>query len=255
MLFISSPAKRLDFSSTWNSQVTTRPIFSLEANKIASILEKKSIEQLSRTMRISKKLAELNFKRYKSWDSGNTKHLKPAILAYQGDVYKALDVNSLGAHEKKYLQNHLRIITGMYGVLHPYDLIQAYRLEMRLKVGDKNIDNLYTFWSKKITIELNTMIETANHAFCINVASQEYSKVLDLSSLLVPLINISFTQMKNGVVKSIGIHNKRARGLLIRFAAQNKSNCLEDLAAFSSDGYKLVKKTDGEMVFLTTNFS
>jgi cytoplasmic iron level regulating protein YaaA (DUF328/UPF0246 family) len=250
MLILSSPAKRLDFTENWESKIISKATFNKEANQIAKILENQSVQDLSETLKISNKLAKLNFTRLKVWDSNDTKKLKPAILAYQGDVYKALDFPSLYIAEKKYLQKHFIIITGMYGLLKPYDLIQAYRLEMKIKLGKKDINSLYDFWSQKIISKLNQEIADNNHKHCINLASQEYSKVIDKNLLKVPLINIKFTQLKNGVVKSIGVHNKRARGLMLRYLSQNKSNNLFDIEKFDCEGYELVNKNTNELVFL-----
>lgn len=250
MLFISSPAKRLDFSIEWDSKVVSEAFFINEANSIANFLKNQSIDKLSKTLKISTALAELNYKRYQDWDSTDIKKAKPALLAYQGDVYKFLDVYSLNNTEGKYLQKHFRIISGMYGLLKPYDLIQAYRLEMKIKLGNQNINSLYDFWTGKITAELNRQIVDGNYKYCVNLASQEYSKVIDLTLLKVPLININFSQLKNGVRKSIGIHNKKARGQMIRYFAQNKVTTISDIEKFNIDGYELVEKNDTEMFFL-----
>jgi len=251
MLFLSSPAKRLDFSLNWNSQIVSEAAFVAEADVLARVLSGYGVEKLAKKLQVSQKLAELNFARYQDWDSTNENQLKPALLAYQGDVYKALDTASLDLKSQKYLQSNLRILSGMYGLLKPYDVIQAYRLEMRLKLGESHLDSLYKYWSKKITSELNTQLASGSHDYCVNLASQEYSKAIDLKNLSRPLINIKFTQLRNGTIKSIGLLNKRARGLMLRYAAQTEASSLDDLALFTEGGYRLVTRSDLELVFLS----
>lgn len=250
MIFLSSPAKRLDFSPDWDSSLINQPVFTTHANTISKLLKKKTVDELSKILQISSKLAELNFIRYQDWNSNNKDQLKPAILAYQGDVYKSLNISTLDEDEQKYLQDNFRIVSGMYGLLKPFDLIQAYRLEMKIKLGFKNLDNLYDFWSEKINNELNIQIKNSDHKYCVNLASQEYSKIINRQLLGIPFINIKFTQLKDGEVKSFGIYNKKARGLMVRYAAQTNAKTIKDLEKFNLDGYKLIERSDKELIFL-----
>lgn len=250
MLIITSPAKTQNFSEEWKATTVTKPEFSDLTDQLASILVQYSEKELSQKLKISSKLAQLNHSRLSEWESSKTSRQKPAILAYEGDVYRGLDVTSLNEKNKDYLQQHLRILTGMYGVLRPFDLIQPYRLEMKTKLGEEAVDSLYEYWESEVTKALNTTVKQANYSLCLNLASQEYSKVVDIDALACRMVDVRFTQMRDGKVKSIGIYNKKARGLLIRFAAMTNAGTLDDISKFNLEGYSLVSQTESQLEFL-----
>lgn len=191
MIVLTSPAKTLDLSSTWDENIT-QPIFLKEAALIAQKLKILSKQKLTITLNVSEKLGELNYQRFQDWENKHTrKNSRPAILTYKGDVYRPLSLNYSKA-EKEYLQKSLRIITGLYGLLRPYDLMQAYRLEMKiaLKVKDKN--NLYEYWKEKITADLKNDLKTHENKIVVDLASNEYSKAVDLNKLGAEVIHIEF---------------------------------------------------------------
>ena len=236
MKIVISPAKSLDFETNVPTSTYSEGIFLNEASKLNAVLKKKSPKQLSELMHISDKLGNLNWQRNEDWKLPfSIKNAKQAVFAFKGDVYIGLDAYSLSEAKIQQLQQKLRILSGQYGLLKPLDLMQAYRLEMgtKLKIGTK--ENLYQFWGSKITNALNDELEE-NEVF-VNLASNEYFKVIESKLLKVPVITPVFKDYKNGKLKIISFYAKKARGLMVRYIIDNSIENLEDLKGFKSEGY------------------
>ena len=250
MKIVISPAKSLDFESKALTSLHTNSVFLDEAAKLNSVLKKKSVKKLSELMHISANLGQLNYERNQEWDLPfNLENAKQAIYAFTGDVYRGLDVNTIPEDKLPQLQDKLRILSGQYGILKPLDLMQPYRLEMstKLKVGRK--DNLYQFWGSSITKALNK--EMTDDELFVNLASNEYFKVIKPKELKVPVITPVFKEYKNGVYKTIAIFAKLARGSMTRYIIQNNIETIEGLKGFNSDKYGFDSKlsTETELVF------
>ncbi len=237
MLAIISPAKSLDFDSPSVTKIHTQPAFLKEAKTINQALKKLSPADLSDLMSISPKLGELNFHRNQQWQPPfDEKNAKQAVLAFTGDVYQGLDAPSLSEKELEQVQQKVRILSGLYGLLNPLDLIQAYRLEMGTRLGVDGAENLYAFWREKLTPKLNKELKAAGGPL-INLASNEYYKAIDAKKIEADIITPAFKDLKNGKYKVISFYAKKARGLMCRFIAKNELTKAEDLKAFDLDGY------------------
>lgn len=255
MLILTSPAKRLDFESDWAEDVsaTSQPTFLAEANTIARKLAQLSQDQLAKTLSISQSLAELNTHRFQNWQTQPTKNsAKPAILAYQGDVYQQLTPKNYSPAQQTNAQHSLRIISGLYGILKPYDLIQPYRLEMKTKLKVETGSTLVEFWRPKLTTALNTAIANHKHQVVLNLASQEYAAAIDFSSLTAPVITVNFKYQRQGKLKSIGILAKRSRGQMIQFLISRTISDRHQLADFQTLGYQLQAETATSLTFVQT---
>lgn len=232
-----SPAKSMDFETISNLKSSSLPLFLNQSDKIMHVLQKKSPKNLMELMVISAVLADLNWTRNQEWIiNHNLKNAKQAISAFTGDVYVGLDVNSLNNFEIDFLQEKLYILSGLYGLLKPLDLIQPYRLEMgtKLKVGSKS--NLYQFWSKELIKHLNSELKVDD--YLINLASNEYFKAVDKKNLITQnIITPEFKDYKNGELKMIGFFAKKARGMMVRFIAKNAIDNIKDLKRFNYEGY------------------
>jgi cytoplasmic iron level regulating protein YaaA (DUF328/UPF0246 family) len=238
MISIVSPAKSLDFDNKAPVSDYSLPLFLEESQKIVNVLKDYSPEDLSKLMNISKDLGLLNANRYQDFKTPfKLENAKQAIFAFTGDVYKGLDAKSLTIKIIDYAQTHFKILSGLYGILKPLDLIQAYRLEMGTKISINNSTSLYDFWSNNITSELNINLESTNSQFLLNLASNEYSKSIDVKSLNAEVITPVFKDWKNGQYKIISFFAKKARGLMSRYVLENKIKNPNDLRAFDSDGY------------------
>ena len=239
MLIVISPAKSLDFSQKVNNKEKSEPIFLNEAQILIEELRKYKHEELSSLMSISAKLAELNYERFIKWHLPFTsQNAKPAINVFKGDVYQSLDAKSLSAKEIKFANNHLRILSGLYGILSPLDIMQEYRLEMGTKLTNSKGKNLYDFWGNKITIAINKAIEeSSGEKVLINLASNEYFKSIQKKHLNYEVVTPVFKDYKNGQYKIISFFAKKARGLMSRFIIQNKINKAEDIKAFDLANY------------------
>lgn len=252
MKILLSPAKSLDFESKLPTEKHTQALFLTEAEKLNSILEKKSKKQLKDLMNISDNLAELNYQRYKSFTTPfSIENARPAIYAFSGDVYVGLDAYTIPKNKIDLLQDRIRILSGLYGVLKPLDLMQPYRLEMGtdLKINTKK--NLYEFWGNKITDALNA--ELADDDMVLNLASNEYFKSVNTKKLKGKLINPVFKDFKNGKLKIISFFAKKARGSMTRYVIENNVNSLESLLNFDVEGYHFSKnetKSETNPVFI-----
>jgi len=236
MKIVISPAKSMNFESKAPTQEFSQPIFLKEADRLSKILKKKSARSLSKLMSISPTLGQLNYERNQNWELPfDLDNAKQAVYAFTGEVYRGLDANSLPLEDLDFLQEHLRIISGQYGILKPLDLMQPYRLEMgtKLKVGVK--PNLYKFWDTQITKTLNAELEEGE--LFVNLASNEYFKVLQAKDLKVPVITPVFKDFKNGQYKFMSFFGKKARGLMARYIIQNKIDDPEKMKLFDSEGY------------------
>ncbi len=250
MKIVISPAKSLDFETTVPTNRYTDARFLDKAEKLNRVLKKKSPKVLSKLMSISPKLGELNWQRNQEWHLPFTEeNSRQAVYAFNGDVYIGLDSYSIPVDKLDQLQDKLRILSGQYGLLKPFDLIQAYRLEMgtKLKMGRKN--NLYQYWGDIITKALND--ELNDDEVFVNLASNEYFKVVKPKLLKVPVITPVFKDYKNGKLKMISFFAKKARGMMVRYIIDNDIDKAEDLKGFNYDGYAFDIKlsSDSELVY------
>jgi len=236
MKIVISPAKSLDFETELPTDRYSEARYLEQAEKINKVLKKKSPRVLSKLMSISPKLGELNWQRNQDWQLPFTpKNSRQAVYAFKGDVYLGLDTYTITLDNLDQLQNKLRILSGQYGMLKPLDLIQAYRLEMgtKLKIGRK--DNLYQIWGDSITNTLNEELESGE--LFINLASNEYFKVIKTKLLKVPIITPVFKDYKNGQLKMISFFAKKARGMMVRYIIDNNIESVEGIKGFNYDGY------------------
>ena len=237
MKIVLSPAKSLNFELKLPAAQFTKNIFLNESRIINSEIKKLQPAELSNLMNISDTLAQLNWVRNNVWKTPFTaENARPAIYAFDGDVYTGLDVFSLPVNKIEMLQNKVRILSGLYGLLKPLDLMQAYRLEMGIKISIGESKNLYDFWKTKITASLNK--ELKKDELFVNLASKEYFSAIDNKQLKVPVITPEFKDLKNGKLKIISFFAKRARGLMVRYIIDHNIETIEGLKDFDSDGYR-----------------
>jgi hypothetical protein len=251
MKLVISPAKSLDFKTAVPTTQFTQGIFLNEAQKLSTILKKKSPKKLSELMSISTKLGELNWQRNQDWELPfSLENARQAVYAFNGDVYTGLDVYTLPLEKIEQLQQKLRILSGQYGILKPLDLMQPYRLEMgtKLKVGKK--ENLYQFWDKKVTEALNS--EMKSDEVLVNLASNEYFKVINPKLLKVPVITPVFKDYKGEKLKIISFFAKKARGLMARYILDNNIETVEGLKGFNSEGYAFDSNLSNEKELVFT---
>lgn len=242
MLIVISPAKTLDYDTPPKTKVFTTPDYLGQSQQLINRLRNFSSLDISDLMKVSAKIADLNFDRYESWKKPFTvKNAKQAILAFKGDVYTGLNAESFKADDFKFAQKHLRVLSGLYGLLRPLDLMQPYRLEMGTKLKTDSGKNLYEFWGSDITEGLNAQLKKTKSEYLINLASNEYFKSVKPNELNAEIITPAFKEFKNGEYKMIGIYAKKARGLLSRYIIQNKLSNPEDIKSFDEDGYRFNK--------------
>lgn len=239
MLIVVSPAKTLDYETPAKTKNHSIPDFLPDSKKLIQQLREFSPIDISELMNVSSKIADLNYDRYKSWTANfNEKNAKQAILAFKGDVYTGLDAESFSAADFKFAQNHLRVLSGLYGLLRPLDLMKPYRLEMGTRLKNSRGKNLYEFWGSEITQALNTQLKNIKSDYLINLASNEYFKSVKTKEIKGEIITPAFKDYKAGQYKMIGVYAKKARGSLSRFVIKNKLSDPEDLKAFDEDGYR-----------------
>jgi len=237
MLMIISPAKTLDYESPLATETHTQPDFLDDACELIDQLKTLEPHQVSNLMNISDKLGQLNAERFRNWHTPFTPdNARPSVLAFKGDVYTGLDAESFSEEDFSFAQKHLRILSGLYGLLKPLDLMQPYRLEMGTKFENTRGKDLYAFWGRKITDALNQLLAD-DDKILINLASNEYFKSVQKKSLDARLITPQFKDWKNGQYKMISFYAKKARGLMCRYAIQNRITNAEDLKGFNLDGY------------------
>lgn len=235
MKMVISPAKSLQFDSQLPSINFTTPNFSEEAKLINGLLKKKTSKALSELMHISDKLAQLNWERNQLFNSHESNNRRPAIFTFNGDVFHGLDANTLSLEKIHRMQNQLRILSGLYGLLRPLDLIQPYRLEMGTNFSLGTHKNLYDFWKDKTTQQLNLEMEEGE--LFVNLASNEYFNVIDIKKLVAKIVTPQFKDFKNGKLKIISFFAKKARGMMVRHLVDVNAKTIEDIKTFNSDGY------------------
>lgn len=252
MLIVISPAKTLDYDTPPKTKTFTLPDYLDQSQQLITCLRELSSKDIQKLMTVSPKIADLNFDRYKSWRKKFTPaNAKQAILAFKGDVYTGLDAESFNARDFKFAQGHLRVLSGLYGLLRPLDLMQPYRLEMGTKLATKKGKNLYEFWDTQITEGLNQQLKKIKSEHLINLASNEYFKSVKVKHLNAEVITPEFKDYKNGQYKMLGIYAKKARGSMSRFIIKNQLSSPEDIKDFNEDGYAFNKKLskDNKWVF------
>ncbi|WP_026954970.1 peroxide stress protein YaaA [Algoriphagus vanfongensis] len=243
MLILISPAKTLDYSSP-SIQDFTQPDFTSDIKALVSVMKKKSAEDIAKLMHVSDNLANLNEERYKTFEKEfNLENSKQALLAFKGDVYTRIDVDNYSQEDFDFAQDHLRILSGLYGLLKPLDLIQPYRLEMGTKLETKKGKNLYEYWDKKIAKAINT---AADGQPIINLASQEYFKAVDVKTLKSPVTTIHFKEHREGNYQVIGFFAKQARGMMCNYAIKNKITSPQDLKLFNEEKYEFSESLSSE---------
>lgn len=239
MLIVLSPAKSLDYKTPVKVKTTTLPEFVSESAKLIADLKKLSPQDIAKLMGLSDQLAALNVGRYRDWSKKFTEeNSKPAIYAFDGDVYDGFDVRTLNAKSLEFAQNHIRILSGLYGALRPLDLMQAYRLEMGTSFQNARGKDLYAFWGNRVTKSIKEVLDKQKKPVLLNLASEEYFKVLQPKDLGCPVISPVFQDAKDGKYKIISFYAKRARGLMARFVVENRIADPVDLKGFNLDGYK-----------------
>ena len=239
MKILISPAKSLDFENNVDASISSEPIFVDQAFKINNTIKNLSAPDLSSLMSISPKLSELNWSRNQDFQKIDSKE-KEAIFAFNGDVYDGIDANTINTSNYKKLQNSLRILSGLYGILKPFDKIKAYRLEMGTKISINGSKNLYDFWKESVT---NSLIGEINaNEIIVNLASNEYFSVIDKSLISNTIVTPQFKDFKNGKLKIISFYAKKARGLMTRFLIDNDIKSLSDIEGFNSSGYMFSQK-------------
>ncbi len=243
MLILVSPAKTLDFESPPGFADTTQPLLLDHSEALIRELRPLKSAKLGQLMNISSKLAELNAQRFTDWSTPFTaKTAKQAIYAFQGDVYLGLQAETMGKRDINFAQKHLRILSGLYGVLRPLDLMQAYRLEMGTRFANKRGANLYQFWKNHVTDVLNEDLASQKKPFVLNLASNEYFKVVNRNHLNAEIISPVFKDRKNGEYKLISFFAKKARGMMSRYVIDNRIKNRDDILGFDTAGYSYNKK-------------
>jgi len=251
MKLVLSPAKSLDYDSKLPTARTTEACFLKEAERLNKLLKKKSVRGLSKLMGISANLGQLNYERNQEWSLPFTEdNARQAIYAFSGDVYRGLDAYTIPSDKLDKLQDTVRIISGLYGLLKPLDLVQPYRLEMGTKFSVGKNKNLYEFWKKQITQTLNDELE--EDELFLNLASAEYFKAIDVKALKVPVTTAVFKDFKNGQYKTIMTFAKLARGYMTRYIIDTDAKTVDDIKGFNYEGYGFSEtmSSDNELVFI-----
>ncbi|CAM2964408.1 peroxide stress protein YaaA [Hathewaya histolytica] len=253
MITIISPAKSLDFERESLTSKYTMPEFLDDTFLLIDILKEYSPEDISSLMKISPKLGELNFYRYQNFNNDFKKDTKQALFAFNGDVYKGIDAYSYNVEDINFAQNHLRILSGLFGILKPLDLIKEYRLEMGIKLKNSKGKDLYSFWGNKITRKIEEDIMSSKENAILNLASEEYSKVINRDILKNSKVyDVVFKEKKNGVYKIIAIYAKKARGTMASYIIKNKIDSIEEVKNFDEDGYEYREDLSSESTLVFT---
>ena len=238
MLFLLSPAKALDYETPGATATHTLPQFRSNAAELIEILREKTLSEVASLMKLSDKLAALNVARYHAWSSRFTsKNSKPAVLAFNGDVYDGLDAQSLKGQDLDWAQQHVAILSGLYGILRPLDWMQPYRLEMGTKLRNSKGADLYAYWQDVVTSELEKRLQQEKTPVLVNLASQEYFKVVNVKALKAHVIHCVFEEKKGRQYKIVSFYAKRARGLMARYAIEKRANVPQVLQGFDKEGY------------------
>lgn len=238
MLALISPAKTLDYETALPSSNFTQPRLLDQSEQLIEVCRELSASQLASLMSVSEKIAQLNVARFQDWQTEfDLANARQAIFAFKGDVYTGLDAYALSDPQLDFAQQHLRMLSGLYGLLRPLDLMMPYRLEMGTKLHNPRGSNLYEFWGKRITDLIQQDLQQANSNILLNLASDEYYKVVKESALDAQIVKPVFLDQKHGKYKVISFYAKKARGLMARFVIEQQIQQVEDLKAFNSEGY------------------
>jgi len=248
MLFVLSPAKSLDYDSPATTDNFTQPEFLSQSERLVDILKDYTPDKLASLMKISDKLADLNVARFSSWSPNfNPDNAKQALLAFKGDVYIGLNASTIDDAGLDYAQNHLRILSGLYGILKPLDLMQPYRLEMGTKLNTESGKNLYEFWGDTLQDKVIELLSIHDSPVLINLASKEYFTALRLQTLPNRVITPTFKDWKNGQYKHINFYAKKARGLMARYAIDHQVTNVDNLKDFDYEDYSFSDElSDGD---------
>ncbi|NOI81841.1 peroxide stress protein YaaA [Vibrio tubiashii] len=252
MLIVVSPAKTLDYESPLATEKSTQPDLIEYSKQLIDVCRKLTPADVASLMKVSDKIADLNVGRFQEWSETFTaENSRQAILAFKGDVYTGLDAQSLSEQDFDYAQNHLRMLSGLYGLLKPLDLMQPYRLEMGTKLANDKGSNLYHFWGNVITDKLNEAIANQGDNVLVNLASNEYFKAVKPKNLDAQVITPVFKDCKNGQYKVISFYAKKARGMMARYIIENRISSVAELTKFDTAGYYFVEdeSTPTELVF------
>ena len=249
MIIVLSPAKTLDYEFESNHEHSV-PAFLNNSSKLIGELKEKEPKDIASLMGLSDKLATLNFDRYQSWSPAKkvSSDSKPSMLVFKGDVYQGLQAEDLNNSQMKFAQKHIRILSGLYGILRPLDLMKPYRLEMGTKLETSEGKNLYEFWGDKVQKNVLNELKDQRSDLLINLASKEYFTVLGKLPEDINVVTPTFKDYKNGNYKIISFYAKKARGLMARWIIQNKVTNFEDLSGFDVDGYKYSKAESSSTV-------
>lgn len=253
MLMVISPAKTLDYTSVVSVQDYTEPAYIKYSEQLIKQLKKLSVQEVASLMGISDKLAALNVARFAEWSPHfNQENARQAILAFKGDVYTGIAVEDFSQKDFVFAQQHLRILSGLYGLLRPLDLMQPYRLEMGTKFENSKGKNLYEFWGEQITQWLNKAIVEQGDKVLLNLASNEYFKSVKPNLLDADIIDVDFKDFKSGQYKIISFYAKKARGMMARYVIKNQLKTIDQVKAFDSEGYYFSEKhsSNKKLVFL-----
>ncbi len=239
MLFLISPAKALDYDTPPHTAAHTQPLFKRQSARLIDVLKTKTPSQISSLMKLSDALSGLNVARYQAWSPTFTaKNSKQAVLAFDGDVYGGLQAKTLSEKQLAWAQQHVCILSGLYGVLRPLDWMQAYRLEMGTALVTPEGKNLYQFWNAQISSYLNERAAADTSPVIVNLASEEYFKAVDRKTLKPRVVSCVFEEFKNGKYKIISFNAKRARGLMLRYAIEHRIGSVKKLQSFDAEGYR-----------------
>ncbi|TNE36578.1 MAG: peroxide stress protein YaaA [Alphaproteobacteria bacterium] len=252
MLAVISPAKKLDFTRDAEIGDFTELEFLPQTRKLLTRARKLTAEDLKRLMQISDDLATLNRERFRKMKFPNTpENAKQAVYAFNGDTYMGLDAGTMDEADIDYAQDHLRILSGLYGLVRPLDLIQPYRLEMGTRLDTERGENLYQFWGDRIAKKINSLMKEQTEKCLVNLASTEYFKAVDLKSLKTPVVTPVFKEVKGDVAKVISFSAKRARGMMARYMIRNRIDRPEGLKEFTEAGYgfQAAQSNDAEYIF------
>ena len=253
MLMVISPAKTLDYDTPPVIEQSTQPRFVEHSVELIDVLREKSPQDIAKLMSLSDKLASLNVARYCSWERESTlQNAKQALLAFKGDVYTGLNAEDFSADDFAFAQQHLRMLSGLYGLLRPLDLMQPYRLEMGTKLANARGKDLYAFWGERISQWLNEDLAAQGDEVLLNLASQEYFGAVKPKALNARIIDTVFKDQKNGQYKIISFYAKKARGLMARYVIKERLQDPEGLKDFNLDGYRFdpASSSENQLVFL-----
>lgn len=255
MITIISPTTTMDFSKNILATKSTTPIFHNEANYLINLLKDSDEEYVSSLMSLSSELTSLNVQRYKNFGQANNQKVQ-SILAFSGEVFSCMDVSDFSDVDFTFANNHIKILSGLYGSLSPLDLIEPYRLEMKAKLNNHMGDNLYKFWKEKITDHLSSTLECQNNPILVNLASSEYLKSIDLKSIRknYKFLDVVFKDYnsKSQTYKVLGLYSKKARGYMVRYIIKNKIDNIDKLKEFNEFGYTYNSSLSTEDVFVFT---